>query len=273
MNIACISCQGRISSTFSWKALLSFSIFTQGPLVSLDQWLCKECHNHMSRLVGEGCSEGCTLCSRSLVELNEAYIREVDGNKICYDCQRWIEWEERMKIDRVITQNKSAITYNQWAQEIIKAYKFNRDERLKYFFSSLLIETWYEVIKSSNNYRKESIDIVTAIPLSQERLEERGFNQSGLIAQLLAQKLNLPFEERLLLRRNDESKQSKKGREERLEEMLKKFLKNSECVVDIHNMSILLIDDIYTTGATMYAAAYALRRAGAKEVVCLTIAR
>lgn len=268
MNIACISCQGGIQRTFSWKALLSLEIFTQGPLVSLEQWLCQECYNHMGRL-----GDGCALCSRSLDELDEAYIRELNSKKICYDCQRWIEWEQRMGIDRVLTQNKSAITYNHWAQEIIKAFKFSRDERLKYFFASLLIDTWEVACKTSKDFNKDSIDIIAPIPLSQERIEERGFNQSGLIAQLIAQKLDLPIEEQLLIRINGETKQSKKGRDERLKEMLKKFLKNSECMVDIHNMSILLIDDIYTTGATMYAAAYALRRAGAKKVVCLTIAR
>lgn len=268
MKLVCISCQRRISSPFSWKNLISFSIFTQDPLLSLDQWLCKECQTHMSTL-----ADGCELCSRSLDELDEAYIREIQGEKICYDCQRWLEWEKKMDTDRVLTQNKSAISYNQWAQEIIKTFKFSRDERLKYFFASLLLDTWREAITSSIHFKEDEIDMVTAIPLSQERFKERGFNQSGLVAQLVAGKIGCPFEEQLLLRRNDEAKQSKKGRDERLEEMLKKFLKNSECMVDIHNRSILLIDDIYTTGATMYAAAYTLKQAGAKKVVCLTIAR
>lgn len=268
MKLVCISCQGRVSSSFSWNSLISFSIFTKDPLPPLDQWLCKECQTHMSTI-----TNGCALCSRSLDELDKAYIIEVNNEKICYDCQRWLEWETKMKTDRVLTQNKSAISYNQWAQEIIKTFKFSRDERLKYFFASLLMETWREANMSSSHFKKDEIDIVTAIPLSLERAKERGFNQSGLIAQLVASRIEIPYEEHLLLRIKDEAKQSKKGRNERLEEMLKKFLKNSECMVDIHNKSILLIDDIYTTGATLYAAAYALKQAGAKKVVCLTIAR
>jgi competence protein ComFC len=271
MKTICISCQGNISQPFSWLKLITFSVFRKDPLTSIDHWLCEGCLQSMDNL--SKMEKRCVRCSRSTVELDEAFVREIDGQTICYDCQRWYRWEEKWGMGSILAQNVSAIDYNEWAQELIRMYKFTRDERLKYFFAALLVETWVNEREQLAQFDRDSIDVIAPIPLSQERMQERGFNQSALVAELVAARLQIPYQENLLLRNREETKQSKKGRDERLEEMLKKFLKHPHASVDINNMRILLIDDIYTTGATLHAAAYALKCAGAREVVSFTIAR
>jgi competence protein ComFC len=268
MKATCISCQGNISSTFSWTNLMTFSVFHKDPLLAVDQWLCRECCTSMEKL-----TEGCAVCSRSLGEFDKAFVRKTEDQTICYDCKRWNQWDDNWDLGTILAQNRSAIAYNEWAQELIRMYKFTGDERLKYFFASLVVDAWIRLTKQFRTYLRDTIDLISPVPLSNVRLQERGFNQSALIAKLVAEKLNIPYEENILLRNSEETKQSKKGREERLEEMFKKFLKNPEVLVDIHNKRILLIDDIYTTGATLHAAAYALKRAGAGTVISLTIAR
>jgi competence protein ComFC len=271
MNTNCISCQGKINQPFSWLNLITFTVFKNDPLPPIDQWLCGSCLQNMGRL--SEIEERCLKCSRSVSEIDKAFVREIDGQMICFDCERWYRWEEQWGMGSILSQNMSAIVYNEWAQEIIRAYKFTRDERLKYFFASLVIETWLNESEQSARYERGSIDIIVPVPLSQERMQERGFNQSALIAKLVADRLDIPYQDSLLLRNRGETKQSKKARDERLEEMLKKFLKHPCSSVDIYNMKILLIDDIYTTGATLHAAAYALKSAGAREVISITIAR
>jgi competence protein ComFC len=271
MRKLCISCQGKINQPFSWLNLITFTVFRKELLSSVDQWLCEACIQGMGRL--NEAKERCYKCSRSTVDIDENYIREINGHLICYDCERWNQWEEQRGMSSILTRNMSAISYNEWAEELIKAYKFMRDERLKYFFASLLLETWIHDAEQFARNERDSIDVILPVPLSQERMQERGFNQSALIAKLVADRLDIPYQDGLLLRNGQETKQSKKRRDERLEEMLKKFLKHPSSSVDIYNMKILLIDDIYTTGATLHAAAYTLKSAGAKEVISLTIAR
>jgi competence protein ComFC len=271
MNPTCISCQGKINQPFSWMNLITLTVLRKDILPSIDQWLCESCIQGMGRL--SGTEERCHKCSRSTADMDKTFVREINGQLICYDCERWTQWEEQWGMGSILSQNMSAIVYNEWAQELIRVYKFTRDERLKYFFSSLLVETWINDAEQFLRYERGSIDLVVPVPLSQERMQERGFNQSALIAELVAARLDIAYQDSLLLRNREETKQSKKGRDERLEEMLKKFLKHPHSSVDIYNMKILLIDDIYTTGATLHAAAYALKIAGAREVISFTIAR
>nr|WP_269390630.1 phosphoribosyltransferase family protein [Bacillus amyloliquefaciens] len=106
--------------------------------------------------------------------------------------------------------------------------------------------------------------ILVPIPLSPERLAERGFNQSELLASLLGMPVISP-----LIRLNNE-KQSKKSKTERLSAE-KKF---SAAENSAEGMNVILIDDIYTTGATLHQAAEALLTAGkALSVSSFTLIR
>ncbi|MCF6138761.1 ComF family protein [Pseudalkalibacillus berkeleyi] len=108
---------------------------------------------------------------------------------------------------------------------------------------------------------------IVPIPLSEERHYERGFNQSFLIAQLLKQPMFC-----CLHRPIHEEKQSKKGREDRLEKQAV-FTFNESFKEDIRDKEITLVDDIYTTGATLEAAGKILLDKGALSITSFTVAR
>lgn len=261
--MSCLACHHAFVPPFSWRDLFTVSVLRSEVLLPVEQWLCVQCRSKLVLL-----RDGCLLCSRSVHDLDSRYVAEYRGGQICFDCRRWLEWEEAQQSGRVLTCNRSVAQYNAWMQDLLTRYKFRGDERLRYFFASLLYSHWNGMAQ-----QMDKVDVIAPIPLSAKRLKERGFNQSALVARLLADKIGIAYTEKLLLRRDGEDKQSKKGREERLKEMLQKFLNNPEQNVDIHGKNILLVDDIYTTGATLYAAAYLLKKRGAKHIYAYTLAR
>lgn len=264
MRKSCLACTAAIPEPFHWKELLSGSLFRPRPYPPLEEWICADCREKLELITGEGCA----LCSRPLANLDGKYIHPVQGKKVCHDCLYWQEWAKELGLSQVLTGNRSAIIYNDLAKRLIYRYKFQGDERLKYFFASLLISL------SKDNYILKEVDLVVGIPLTDIRLKERGFNQAAQLARLFAEHYGLAYAEDVLIRLPDDGRtQSKKSRKERLTDLLQKFIKNPQPLVDINNKNILLIDDVYTTGATLHAAAYTLLKAGVHKVRSLTVAR
>ncbi|GGK36189.1 amidophosphoribosyltransferase [Caldalkalibacillus thermarum] len=259
----CLVCQHERPHVFSWTALLRLAPFRRDLLPPLHAWLCSACEAEAD-WIGTGCSR----CFRPLEHMDQRYVKETEQGLLCYDCQRWLEWENKRGAGSVLDWNRSVLRYNAWTQELIARYKFRGDERLKYFFAAVIREH-----ARQQGIDTGQIDLVTAIPLSSGRLSERGFNQSDLIARLVAETWQRPYRSELLQRQGAEEKQSKKGRQARMEKILTMFLNNPACQADIINKRIMVIDDIYTTGATVHAAALALKRGGAKQVFSYTVAR
>lgn len=114
------------------------------------------------------------------------------------------------------------------------------------------------------------LDLITAVPLDQERYKERGFNQSVFLARPLGWISNIPFCERAVMRVRNTKSQVGLSREERGENMDGAFRGNTDIV---KGKSVLVIDDVITTGATLNACSKALIESGADHVFGLTLAR
>ncbi len=112
-------------------------------------------------------------------------------------------------------------------------------------------------------------DIIIPVPISKKRLFERGYNQTEYIARYTSKNTNIKMDARLLLKIKDNIRQSGLSRIERT--------KNVHGVYEvveterILGKSIILMDDIYTTGATLNECARMLKRAGARSVIAVTI--
>ena len=115
-----------------------------------------------------------------------------------------------------------------------------------------------------------AVDAIVPVPMHHSKLKQREFNQSALLARELALKNKLPMPLNCLVKVRDTIPQVELGAKERAKNIKGAFKVRDRALV--HGMRIALVDDVYTTGATVRECAKVLKRAGAKEVYVVTVA-
>lgn len=150
-----------------------------------------------------------------------------------------------------------------WAQAI-REFKFHGDTGWSAPLSTLLRSApWVEPAL-------EAADWVLPIPLSQQRLRERGFNQAALIAKQLAPHKTTT---QALLRLQDTAAQSGLTRTQRMRNLQQAFMVEPTQVSLLQGRKVVLVDDVMTTGATLNAAATVLRSCGVAHITGIAVAR
>jgi len=119
----------------------------------------------------------------------------------------------------------------------------------------------------------EEAELIVPVPLHRRRLFARRYNQAALLAQGLGRLSGLEVATRLLVRRRNTPSQGHLRPGQRRRNVAGAFAATSAGAARLAGRRVLLVDDVYTTGATLEAAAKALLAAGAREVDCLTLAR
>ncbi|ADH98543.1 ComF family protein [Salisediminibacterium selenitireducens] len=242
----CLICLGEADARLSWEALLN-------PWTE-PSFLCKACRESLAPIHRIGCRQ----CGRPSLE--EAYAdpnrwhssgKGPDEEELCRDCRNWL----REKGNGVV-MNRSLFSYNDGMKAIIAAYKYRGDAAL----AGLFVPGIQKLIQSSG------ADLVTVIPLAADRLYERGFNQAELLAG------DRPLTPLLIRVGVTTGKQSKRGKEDRRRELDGVFSLVSS-LPDLNGKTVCIIDDLYTTGSTLYSASALLYKAGAKHVVAVTAVR
>lgn len=150
-----------------------------------------------------------------------------------------------------------------WADALAQ-FKFRGDPGWARALSTLMRSTpWMEPAL-------EMADRVLPVPLSAERLRERGFNQSALlVTQLAGPKADL----HTLLRLHANEAQSSLPRAQRLRNLRGAFAIEPRHAAALRGQRVVLIDDVMTTGATLQAATQALREVGVAHVTTAVLAR
>ena len=144
----------------------------------------------------------------------------------------------------------------------MQAYKFNERPDLHIGFSKLACK----ILERSDVF----FDAVVCVPVSKKTMSERGYNQSALIAKKISEYFDVPFYDDLLIKVKETKKQS--------ELKLKERGKNVKGAFDVNNPErikhscVLLVDDIFTTGATMREAATTISDY-TDDIIAFTIAR
>jgi ComF family protein len=146
-------------------------------------------------------------------------------------------------------------------ERVLHAYKFERHDFLSDELSELLVELIYR--------HDDSFDAVIAVPMHASKLRRRGYNQSELLARGLSRRIGVPFRADLMTRLVDREPQSTLPRSARAGNVRGAFAASRAAA----GLSLLLVDDIATTGETLRACARALRRQRAAIICALTIAR
>jgi len=149
-------------------------------------------------------------------------------------------------------------------QEAIHRWKYEGKTRLTHFFAE-----W--MVKGLNRYwEPDSLDLLIPVPLYTQRLRERGFNQALLLVKELSRRTGIPYRKTILQKKKPTIPQVNLSGAEREKGLRGAFhiIRNEELL----GKSVLLVDDVYTTGATVNECSKVLLRGGAERVDVLTLA-
>lgn len=181
----------------------------------------------------------------------------------CIDCIR-----QPPPVDATL----AAVNYGYPWSSLVTRYKFGNHPGWAAFFAGLMLDTpggreAFSCLQPG--------DLIVPVPLSRARLESRGFNQAWELASALSSQsggAGRP-EARLLLRVRDTLPQTELQREQRLANVKGAFQVDPLRVAVLAQRRVVLVDDVMTSGASLFAAAGALRQAGAIHITGMVLAR
>jgi ComF family protein len=150
-------------------------------------------------------------------------------------------------------------------RQVVQKFKYGRKVSLGKPLGRLLARGCQEFLG------EYEIDLIVPVPLHPKRLRWRGFNQSWLLARQVGRAYGIPMDPFVLQRSRATPPQTQLTEEERRKNMRGAFaLRTGASVAE---KSVLLVDDVYTSGATVNECSRTLKRGGAKQVYVLTLAR
>lgn len=158
-------------------------------------------------------------------------------------------------------------TYNFPIDSLITRFKHSA----KWPYGHLLGDLLAQSLQHRFNEDLPRPDVLVPVPMSTRRLRQRGFNQAAMLARWLSERLDVPIDERLLLRPQDTNAQQDLNAEARKRNLHHAFALASDASVKGRHLA--LVDDVLTTGATAQALALLLLDAGASRVDVYCLAR
>ena len=184
----------------------------------------------------------CFACNR------EAHV---DANGLCEECAPRIHMAGILDSPPGISGLYAAFWYAEPLHAAVYRFKYGGAKYLAWHFASC--------VRLPADWR---VDAVVPVPLSARRQRERGYNQSGLIARMIAKRYGLSVEPALLSRVRDTAAQAGLSARLRAQNVEGAFLASSA----VKGRTLLLVDDVVTTGSTLGACAAALIQAGAARI-------
>jgi len=160
---------------------------------------------------------------------------------------------------------RAAGPYRGLLREVIHRFKYQGHISLARPLAQLLLPPARELCSL------HEIHVLVPVPLHRRRLRDRGFNQAALLARRLGASLNRPVRYTVLRRRRWTEPQIGLSPSQRAENVRGAFTAADSAVV--RDQGVLLVDDVFTTGETVDQCVRELKRAGAREVAVLTVAR
>lgn len=196
---------------------------------------------------------------------------------ICSDCEKALPMHneplcEKCGKDRCLEHTQlyfdgvfTLMRYEGSGKEAI--YKFKHDRELN--FAEYSAEKLCEILTDKNLDSK--IDCVTAVPMHKSKRIERGYNQAEKLAHFIVGKLKKSADYKLICRTADTAEQHMLSADER-KSYAGRIFYPSDKHSDIKGKTLLLCDDVYTTGSTMNACSKILKEMGAEKIYCVAIA-
>lgn len=199
------------------------------------------------------------------------------GGLVCEKCGVPVHGEENqvpvlcddcMRYERPWSKGRTALLYRDNGRKLVLAIKHGDRYDIVYPAARWLAfaaKPLFEV--------PDSEILIAPVPLHRARLFRRKFNQSALLAKALAKNSNLPFCLDLLERPAMRGSMRGLDHAERFTKMQSSMIVNPARKLQIRDKTVLIVDDVMTSGATLSAATLAVFEAGAKDVRTVTLAR
>lgn len=158
----------------------------------------------------------------------------------------------------------SILAYKEPLVALIHLFKYKMHDYLQDFLAPLVITHLEKIGVSFASY-----DCVTAVPMHPLKLKEREFNHSALLGKLLANHFQIPFYDDIIYENKLKTSQATLAKEMRQENVRGAF----EAKETAYNKKIVIVDDIFTTGATMRECAAILKEKGATKITAITLCK
>lgn len=209
------------------------------PVHPFGEKICPECLGRRKLLVGAYCMK----CGKKLS----------DDKELCGDCR---------KTKHNFVRGRALYEYDSAAVSI---YRFKYSGRQEYgdFFGEEMARFLGDFIRGVNP------DALVPIPLHRSRERQRGYNQAAVLAKALGEQMNIPVQEKYLLRVKKTTPLKQLNPKERQNNLKKAFIISQN---DVKLRKVILVDDIYTTGSTIDEAAGTLMNNGVEEVYFVALA-
>ena len=195
----------------------------------------------------------CRKCREKLIVITDE-LCSVCGKSQCID-------HSKLAFENCI----ALFYYEQPCINAIYALKYNKGSNFAEFSAGLL-RTELE-----NKNLIEKIDLVTCVPMSSKKLRKRKYNQSEMIAKCICEQIGKPLDTNLIVHADNLVDHHKLPKAERADNAMSSF-RIADDSKNIKGKTVLLCDDVYTTGSTMNACASCLKKLGAKSVIAAAIA-
>ena len=216
------------------------------PLVSMYPTICGICEKINKDAL-------CPKCNLELKKQAEVNILQKE------------EIEENIKKEKYFEELMYIFKYEGQVRKLILDYKFNEKSYLYKTFVNFLLKN-EKIFENIKKYDK-----IIPVPISKKRNKERGYNQSMLIAEEIANKTNLELVNNCLIKTKNIIEQSKLNKEDRQQNIQGVYSLQNERLIT--KQKILLVDDIYTTGSTVNECCKILQQANPKTIGVLVLAK
>lgn len=207
------------------------------------------------------------VCCGKIIDGTGAYY-------LCNHCRERIRWgrfhinlneeAQSLRREKVLDSAVFCVKYGIYERRMIFDLKYDGKTYVARVIAAIMAERILSELETAETYT--AADMIIPVPVFKEKEKKRGFNQASKIGFHLGRRLGVPHNDKILRRNQDTAAQRSLSAEERFFNLENVFDVAPEYAALIKGKTVILLDDVYTTGSTAWHCAGALRQAGAERV-------